>query len=97
MSQSQVVAQYERREYSAAEKLGAALEIRAQLAQAVKSAWSTKAGMIIRDSLSNAAYASGFASGMESIMSRVAADIKALAERTIKNAYRELWGKPTRR
>jgi hypothetical protein len=87
----------ERREYSPAEKLGAALEIRAQLSQAVRNAWGSRAGMIIRDSLTNAAYATGFASGMESIMSRVAADIKALAERTIKNAYKEVWGKPARR
>ena len=89
--------QLERREYTPAERLGAALEIRSQLAQAVRNAWGTKAGMIVRDSLSAAAYNSGFASGMETIMNRVAIDIKALAERTIKNAFREVWGKPVKR
>jgi len=93
-----VAVQYlEKKEYSPAERLGAALEIRTQLAQAVRSAWGSRAGMIIRDSLSAAAYNSGFASGMESIMARVADEIKALAVRTIKNAYREVWGKPARR
>jgi len=92
-----VTAPREVREVTPAEALGAALKIRAELRKAVQQAWNSREGMIVKDQLAIAAYRTGFAKGMEEIMASVANDIKRLAERTIKDTYREVWGKPARR
>ena len=85
------------REVTPAEALGAALKIREELRKAVQQAWNSREGVIVKDQLASAAYKTGFSEGMEAIMAGVANDIKKLAERTIKEAYKEVWGKPTRR
>ena len=72
-----------------AEKL---IAIRAQLSQLMRQFWSSPDGIAMRTALSRAARNSGFASGMESIMATVADSIKDLAKRTIKTAYKEVWG-----
>lgn len=93
----QVLVTVREREVTSAEALGAALKIRAELRKAVQQAWNSREGMIVKDQLASAAHRTGFAKGMEEIMASVANDIKRLAERTIKETYKEVWGKPTRR
>lgn len=79
--------------YTPAEKLGAALKIRAELSKSVRPLWASREGIILRTELSKAAEASGFAGEMERIMKQHADEIKAIAERTIKQAYKAVWGK----
>jgi len=83
--------------YTPAQRLGAALKLRSELSRSVRAAWATPEATIVKDTLTEAAYKSGFADGMRNLMNTIADQIRALAERTIKDAYREVWAKPTRR
>jgi aspartate/tyrosine/aromatic aminotransferase len=89
MSQVAVV----ERTYPRADTLSAALRLRSQLSSAVRSAWSSPDAYTIRDALRDAAVRSGYASELSTLMSTIANDIRAIAERTIKVRYREIWGR----
>jgi len=81
------------RTYPRADTLSAALRLRSQLSSAVRSAWASPDAITIRDALREAAISSGYAADLSNLMGAIADQIRAIAERTIKVRYREIWGK----
>jgi hypothetical protein len=90
-SMSQVVVT--ERAYPRADTLSAALRLRSQLSSAVRSAWGTPDAITIRDALRDAAIKSGYAESLSNLMTSIADQIRAIAEKTVKVRYREIWGK----